>query len=269
MFTRKSFIVLFLVCVGLDIAFCVQINYVNVPVAVKNDSNVSVIMDCNYSLRPDDTELVVKWYLNDDLVYQWIPPQLPQSFGKLKDRVDLEYAATDDPKSVYRAMKIFNPTDEIAGEYKCFVSTFTDEDFFIKTMRVFVPEKYLDVFKSGCDDDVVNFTCLASEVYPKPSLQLFKSFSDKYTRKNLPVLHWDVDRHTSGRFSTYITATVNRKSLIIGSLIHCELRIPDTGYVKIGSLLYYPEVDSKDMGLRPDLPTSAVHGLCLLLWKIL
>lgn len=115
----------------------VQINYIKVPGAVKNDSGSPAILDCNYSVRPDDTELVVKWLLNDEVVYQWIPPQKPQSLGRLKTRVDLSYKATDDPKTVYRAMKIWNPTTDIAGEYKCFVSTFADEDFSVKNMVVF------------------------------------------------------------------------------------------------------------------------------------
>ncbi|KAJ8965828.1 hypothetical protein NQ314_003875 [Rhamnusium bicolor] len=117
--------------------YSIQINYIKVPPAVKNNSNNPVILDCNYSVRPDDTDLVVKWFLNDDTVYQWIPPQKPQSLGLLKDRIDLQYEATDDPKSVYRAIKIDNPTHDVAGEYKCFVSTFTDEDFTIKHMIVF------------------------------------------------------------------------------------------------------------------------------------
>lgn len=94
-------------------------------------------MDCHYSVRPDDSDLVVKWFLNNDIVYQWIPPQKPQSLGRLKNRVDLEYKASDDPKSIYRALKILNPTNDIAGEYKCFVSTFADEDFSMKNMIVF------------------------------------------------------------------------------------------------------------------------------------
>ncbi|KAJ8925392.1 hypothetical protein NQ315_009224 [Exocentrus adspersus] len=97
------------------LASAVQINYITVPPAVKNDSNDPIILDCNYSIRPDDTDLVVKWFLNDVVVYQWIPPQKPQSLGRLKDRVDLDYKASDDPKSVYRAMKIDNPTTDIAG----------------------------------------------------------------------------------------------------------------------------------------------------------
>lgn len=81
--------------------------------------------------------MVVKWLLNDEVVYQWIPPQKPQALGILKQRVDLKYKASDDPKTVYRAMKIWNPTTDIAGEYKCVVSTFTDEDFRSRNMIVF------------------------------------------------------------------------------------------------------------------------------------
>lgn len=115
----------------------VQINYVKVPIAVKNNSNSPVILDCHYSLRPDDTELVVKWFLNEDLVYEWIPPNIPQSFGLLKDKLDLSYKSCDDPKCVHRAMLVFNPTTEISGEYKCHVSASTDEDYGVKNMTVF------------------------------------------------------------------------------------------------------------------------------------
>lgn len=96
-----------------------------------------MILDCNYSLRPDDSELVVKWYLNDAVIYQWIPPQKPQALGLMKDKLNLTYRASDDPKMAYRAMKINNPTTLLAGEYKCFVSTFADEDFSMKNMIVF------------------------------------------------------------------------------------------------------------------------------------
>ncbi|CAH1111264.1 unnamed protein product [Psylliodes chrysocephalus] len=263
MVRRQLFFVLISIIQALNSIKCIQINFIKVPLAVKNDSNVSVIMDCNYSLRPDDTELVIKWYLNEELVYQWIPPQSPQSFGLLKDKIDLEYKASDDPKCVHRAMKIFNPTNDIAGEYKCFVSTFTDEDFFIKHMHVFVPEKSLEVFKSGHDDQTVNFTCMASETYPKANLLLFKSYKDHYHKKRLSLVHWDVNKHTSGRFSTFIVASVNREHLPAGTIITCEMRIPDTGYVKIGSLLYYPEVPLKDSGNAPAFLNALPLYFCL------
>lgn len=79
----------------------------------------------------------MKWFLNDEVVYQWIPPQKPQSLGQLQNKLDLSYKATNDPKTVYRAMKIVNPTVNMAGEYKCFVSTIADEDSSYKKMIVF------------------------------------------------------------------------------------------------------------------------------------
>ncbi|XP_074035857.1 uncharacterized protein [Leptinotarsa decemlineata] len=240
--------ILLLVYIAFSGTNAVQINYLKVPIAVKNDSKSPVIMDCNYSLRPDDTDLVVKWYLNDDLVYQWIPPQKPQSFGLLKDRIDLSYAATDDPRSVYRAMKIINPLTDVAGEYKCFVSTFTDEDFSMKNMKVFVAEQALDVFRSGFDETSVNFSCSVSEVFPSPKLLMYKHYEDDHYRDRIPTVQWDISKHTSGRYSLYIIATALRETLKLGSMIRCELRIPGTGYVKIKSLLYYPEVPQGNEG---------------------
>ncbi|KAG5890146.1 hypothetical protein JTB14_010164 [Gonioctena quinquepunctata] len=221
----------------------IQINYIKVPVAVKNDSKSAVVMDCNYSLRPDDADLVVKWYLNDDLVYQWIPPQSPQSFGALKNKVDLAYRATHDTKTVYRAMKIINPVAGMAGEYKCFVSTFTDEDFAVKTMKIFVPERSLDIFQGTSDENIVNFTCLASDVFPTPKLLMYRSYEEEHYRNRLQTVERDISKHQSGRYSLFIVASALRETLIPGSIIRCELRIPGTGYVKIKSLLYYPEGD--------------------------
>lgn len=114
-----------------------QINYIKVPPAVKNNSGQPAILDCNFSFRSDDSELVVKWMLNDQVVYRWIPPQKPQVMGVLKGRLDLDYQVTRDPRSSRRAMKIRNPTTDVAGEYKCFVSTFADEDYSARNMTVF------------------------------------------------------------------------------------------------------------------------------------
>ncbi|KAK9877507.1 hypothetical protein WA026_018616 [Henosepilachna vigintioctopunctata] len=209
--------------------------------AVKNNSGEEVILDCDYSLRPDDDDLAVKWYLNEEVVYQWIPPRKPQSLGRLKDKIDLSFMATNDPKSVYRAMKITNPTSEIAGEYKCFVSTFTDEDFSSKQMIVFEPEKTLSIEQKS-DGNSINFTCFATEVYPIPKLILFKDKKDDFHNRNpLKIMQWDTIRTSSGRFSVHITATAAFKSIAPGSLIHCELRISGTAYVKRKTLLYYPE----------------------------
>lgn len=117
----------------------VQINYVRVPPAVRNNSGHPVVLDCDYTVKPDDTGLVIKWFLNGApaAVYQWIPPKRPQSLGPLRGRLDLNYKVSDDPNTMHRALKILNPTTDISGEYKCFVSTFNDEDFSARNMIVF------------------------------------------------------------------------------------------------------------------------------------
>jgi hypothetical protein len=53
-----------------------------VPQLVKNGSGRSLILDCEYTLSPDEEAagLVVKWFFNSQPapVYQWIPGKKPQ-----------------------------------------------------------------------------------------------------------------------------------------------------------------------------------------------
>ncbi|CAG9762369.1 unnamed protein product [Ceutorhynchus assimilis] len=218
----------------------IEINYVKVPNAVKNNTHRPVILDCNYSIRPDDTELVVQWFLNEELVYQWIPPNKPQSTGLLKNNVDLNYKATDDPKTVYRALKIINPSTDLAGEYKCLVSTLGDHDSRMKNMIVFEPENQM-IIRQTADEKYVNFTCLATDVYPSPKLSLYKDVG--HSRMRLSITEWDLKRNPdTQKFTMFITGTEKISDLDLGMLIHCELKIPGTGYVKLKSLLYYPDL---------------------------
>lgn len=121
----------------------VQITSLRVPAAVRNGSGTAAILDCEYSLRPEelsaDSGLVVKWFFNNSPapVYQWIPTQKPQELGILRGRLKLDYRASHHVATMHRALYILNPTTELSGEYKCFVSTFNDEDFMIKRMVVF------------------------------------------------------------------------------------------------------------------------------------
>ncbi|XP_030766303.1 uncharacterized protein LOC115890260 isoform X2 [Sitophilus oryzae] len=243
MFQFSELVFVYLICSQSHIFLNgIQINYVQVPAAVRNNSNRSAILDCNYSIRPDDTELIVKWFLNEELIYQWIPPQSPQSLGTLKDNIDLDYKASDDPKTVYRAIKINNPTTQIAGEYKCQVSTLADEDFSMKNMIVFEPEAKL-IIRKRMDDKYVNFTCLASDVYPSPKLFLYKDIKNNlYNKIRLSIVEWDVKKNpNTGKYTVFIVGVDHLAELEPGTLIHCELKIPGTGYVKLKTLLYYPD----------------------------
>ena len=119
----------------------IKINILRVPQAIRNDTHLPLILDCDYSFDSyDDIKgFVLKWYFNHDYntVYQWIPPRKPQALNELRDEIDLNFAINAHPYKKYRALKIINPTTKLAGRYKCSVSTFSDEDFSSKVMIIY------------------------------------------------------------------------------------------------------------------------------------
>jgi len=59
-----------------------QITDLKVPQLVKNGSGRPLVLDCEYTLQPEEegAGLVVKWFFNSQPapVYQWIPGKKPQ-----------------------------------------------------------------------------------------------------------------------------------------------------------------------------------------------
>lgn len=63
----------------------VRILSLHVPssyVLVENNTK-PLILDCVYEFRPNDVGFVLKWYHNNYLIYQWIPPRKPYVFVSL------------------------------------------------------------------------------------------------------------------------------------------------------------------------------------------
>ncbi|XP_044729327.1 nose resistant to fluoxetine protein 6-like [Chrysoperla carnea] len=236
-----------LVCVTKSVSTTiqsVQINYVRVPQAVRNNSGRPVVLDCDYTVRPTDEGLVIKWFLNGApaAVYQWIPPKRPQSLGPLRDRLDLTYKVTDDPNTMHRALRILNPTTDISGEYKCFVSTFNDEDFSARHMTVFEPEQRLLLYQSVPQRGQVNISCSVTAVYPEPQIALFKDPDRKDRKPIKDVEVWSRIRDRDGRYDVTALATLPESELEPAeSVFDCEMTIPGTGYTKRTSRVYYPE----------------------------
>lgn len=116
-----------------------KIKQLRVPDIVNIKTANSAILDCDYDLDSSDG-LVVKWFFGDSPfpVYQWIPQagRPPQALGILRDRLDLNYKASKNPNSMYRALNIKNLALNLTGEYRCVVSTFDKEDSQAKKMIV-------------------------------------------------------------------------------------------------------------------------------------
>jgi hypothetical protein len=129
-----------------DLCCCsVKIQKITVPSFVVMDYNQHAsgkskllapdfLLDCDYEVGENDTNLVVKWLLTPEgslkpqLIYQWIPPRAPTERALLKNRIKKNYTITDDPKKMYRAIMVTRPSVELSGEYTCSVETFQSSD---------------------------------------------------------------------------------------------------------------------------------------------
>jgi len=97
----------------------VRINSLLVPHIVRNGTEESVILDCDYSIEDHEKKgLVVKWYFSNQQspVYQWIPNSKPISLGILKGKLNLDYQADVDDYKMKRALQIIRPTTELSGK---------------------------------------------------------------------------------------------------------------------------------------------------------
>jgi hypothetical protein len=100
------------------------------------------LLDCDYEVGENETNLVVKWLLTPDgttkqqLIYQWIPSRPPTERVLLKNRIKKNYTITDDPKTMFRAIMVTKPSVELSGEYTCSVETFQSSEKKSSTLQV-------------------------------------------------------------------------------------------------------------------------------------
>ncbi|XP_052123520.1 uncharacterized protein LOC113213117 isoform X1 [Frankliniella occidentalis] len=225
----------------------VTITNLKVPSTVQNGSS-GTILDCEYSLLPDEAQptsgLVIKWYFNSRPapVYQWIPTQKPQDLDLLRGRLDMNYTATSHAAMEHRALRILNATTDLSGEWKCSVSTFKNEDFMIKKMIVFVPEKGFEVIKSKTNPpDHVNVTCRAHGVFPEPRMNLYRDPAPSGAAgksHGLPgVTVSTVSRQ--GVFDITAWTLMPESEIENPTILECELRLPDANYTKRKRILVY------------------------------
>ena len=96
----------------------------------------------------------MKWFFGSDPqpFYQWLPGRPPQTIGKkFKNRIDLDYEVSGaDRFQKHRALKIWKPTTELSGTYRCKVSSFVDEDFMQKSMIVYCEYYFCLLIFSNC-----------------------------------------------------------------------------------------------------------------------
>jgi hypothetical protein len=93
-----------------------------------NLSTPEFYLDCEYDVEPGEHGLVVKWFLNNILVYQWIPPRAPVELALFKNRIKRNFTVSEDPIKKHRGVAVIKPTLNFSGEYSCSVQTFQKTD---------------------------------------------------------------------------------------------------------------------------------------------
>lgn len=127
------------ICFITDLCCSVKIQKITVPSVVVMDYNLNLserpnlsapefLLDCDFDVNEQESGLVIKWFLNNQLVYQWIPPRLPTALSVLKNRIKKNYTVSDDPFKKYRGVAVTKPMLNFSGEYTCSVQTFQSSD---------------------------------------------------------------------------------------------------------------------------------------------
>lgn len=220
----------------------VEIRHMRVPSVLESGSRPYVILDCDYDLSDSEGHQVdVKWFFGSDPqpFYQWLPGRPPQTIGKkFKNRIDLDYEVSGaDRFRKHRALKIWKPTTELSGTYRCKVSSFVDEDFMQKSMIVYSPPKDVSLIYTQPDENHINLTCAAHGIYPKPDIDL--SWGKRHRggeRGETTTL--TVERN--GLFDIAVNKILRMDDLVPQTVFQCLLSIPDTHYSVKEETMYFP-----------------------------
>ncbi|XP_045471192.1 uncharacterized protein LOC123678268 isoform X2 [Harmonia axyridis] len=228
----KTNVYFFLVIGTFAFVACVKINKLQVPEVIQHGN--AAVLDCDFTLEETDEDLVVKWFFNKNnrtLVYQWIPASKsrPQVLGILKDRLNLEYAASVDANSIHRALHILQAGPDLSGEYTCSVSTLQSEDIRTKSMLVF--ERSLILRRLSSDEGSLRVQCIAEGVFPTPIISLYS--------QDRELTEAQVTSRQRGQLYD-ISATATLEALKEPEEFSCDLRIPEANYTVRRETVIYP-----------------------------
>ncbi|KAK0161913.1 hypothetical protein PV327_008314 [Microctonus hyperodae] len=214
------------------------IKSMNVPPLVRAGEVDYVILDCDYDLQNISSDgLVVKWFFNyDNLDYQWIYGYEPQA-DPTASHIDLGYKASDDPYTMYRAMKLNNPSINLTGDYRCTVFTYEDEQIADASMIVYSVEEKFDLqYRKRIVDgkDGMEVTCFAEGLYPQPTIDI--SINDMtWNDTDKP----DLTMRDDGKYNIMMRVAAKDEDLPSEALVKCNLAIPKANYSLPRQLTYY------------------------------
>nr|XP_037279136.1 uncharacterized protein LOC119172208 [Rhipicephalus microplus] len=236
----------------------VQIVRLSVPTWVENGTEDSVLLDCEYAYTErDDSQLVVKWFLNDDPkpIYQWIPELETRHVSqRLKGRLNTDFTVTANHFTKFRALNLLRPTTELSGRYSCHVTSHSSQDQKSQLMTVYArPKHFVFNYSRAAEESATTFVCEATGAFPLPTLSLYQL--DEGSSASLPRRHalaptQRVTPRQDGSYVTRVSSQVPDEQFSRSGrhLFVCLLSIPGTDFKKQRLIEFYPEyyIDSAD-----------------------
>merc|ERR1711936_722694 len=222
-----------------------------------------LILDCDYSyLESESDQLVVTWYYNNSPIpiYQWVPglnigPQVINPMFKYN--LDLTYQADSDNIKKHRALHITKPDQTFTGNYKCRVSTFTEEVTGNTDVIIYVPPSRISISSTPA---YTSIQCTVVAVYPTPQVYLVWSYNSTIHTTDQMIV--TPNTLNPALFDVSVAATIDQEDIAPHDMITCEVTIPGTEFNKIieKNILEMEDENSeseKQVQLKEDLCKSA------------
>lgn len=174
MFASSTLILTLLLMQGLD---ALVLKDVLVPpiISIENEEVDPIKLDCIYVVDEDPTEFIVKWWKNDQLIYQWIHGNEPTAIPPYEDIVDT-YEASSESFQQYRGIIINSPNLDSTGIYKCVVRSYVGKDFqemvlAKKLQVVHTANSTLNVYHHRIENET-HVECTVKDIFPEPIIQI-------------------------------------------------------------------------------------------------
>ncbi|KOX75344.1 hypothetical protein WN51_13214 [Melipona quadrifasciata] len=190
-----------------------KIYTLDVPLVVRNGTG-PIDLSCIYNVSKDENGLVIKWYHNEDQIYQWIPPMPPQDVGVINGLAEYpeQNLKLSNSRSIIRLkMAII----EMTGEYT-------------------LPETSLSIHASSFNESHLNLICIANGGQPQPILKIYIEGIEVNNYHDKIVKTMGYTNIVSGTRSAIV------KNPLEPLLLECEISIPQTDYKRREKIVYYP-----------------------------
>jgi len=206
---------------------CVTLDGLSAPSYHRAGEPLSLSCDYSYE-ESESSQLVVTWYFNGSPVpiYQWVPSldKGPQIIHEMfKDNLDLTHQADEDKFKKHSALRIINPDQKFAGNYRCRVSTFTKEVTHSKDVSIYVvPPSISLTYSQGV------IKCGVEGVYPPPAIVL--SWTYNLTVHSDDAIEIAPNSLDDDLYDAWINTTIDEEYINPHDMMTCDMLIAEAGF---------------------------------------